>query len=61
MKIDTKTMSPWHEINQVMSNMRSLSVAVGKETFAGSAELVNDNGDITLKFPAKKRSGKGSK
>lgn len=56
MKIDTATCSPWAEIHARLSNMRSLTVKVGKDEYTGEAELDTVDGHVTLSFPAKKKA-----
>ena len=55
---DTKTMSPYHEINKLMSNARSLKVKAGGRTYEGEATLEDANGDghLVLTFKAKKKA-----
>lgn len=52
--IDTKTMYPWHDINRMMSNAKSLTVRAGSQTYQGAATLENQDGHLTLVFKAKK-------
>ena len=56
--LDTKTMSPYHEINKLMSNARSLKVKAGGRTYEGEATLEDANGDghLVLTFAGKKKA-----
>ena len=49
---DTKTMSPWHELNRMLSNVRSLKVKAGGKTYEGQATLEDAAGDghLVLEF-----------
>lgn len=59
MKIDTRTMDPWAEINTILSRMETLTVKVGDVTYAGMAELTRDEatGDVVLEFDPPKVEG----
>ncbi len=56
--LDTKTMSPDHEFNKLMSNARSLKVVAGRRTYEGEAMLEDANGDghLVLTFKAQKKA-----
>ncbi len=48
--IDTKTMSPWHDISRMLSNARSLKVKCGGKTYDGKATLESVDGHLVLEF-----------
>ena len=51
MQIDTKTMSPWHDISRILGNAKSLVVMIGDDVHAGLAELeIDGQGVVTLAF-----------
>ena len=52
--IDTKTMHPWHDINRMLSNAKSLKVRAGRRVYSGAATLEGADGHLTLVFKAKK-------
>lgn len=52
--LDTKTMHPWHDINRMLSNAKSLTVKAGGRTYDGAATLEDDNGNLTLVFPPRR-------
>lgn len=62
MKIDTTTLSPWAEVNTILSRMSSLVVWVDGVPYAGEAELTRDEatGEVVLAFetPKPKKSAK---
>ena len=52
--LDTKTMHPWHDINRLLSNAKSLKVKAGGRTYAGDATLEDVDGHLTLKFAVRR-------
>ena len=48
--LDTIAMYPWHDINRMMSNAKSLTVKAGGRKYEGEATLEDDNGHLTLTF-----------
>lgn len=56
MKIDTTTLSPWAEVNTILSRMSSLVVEVDGVRHAGDAELTRDEatGEVVLSFETPK-------
>jgi len=52
MKIDTATLSPWAEVNTILSRMSSLVVVIDGAPYSGEAELTRDEatGRVTLAF-----------
>ena len=48
--LDTKTMDPWHDINRMLSNAKSLMVKAGGRAYAGKATLEDADGHLTLEF-----------
>ena len=53
--IDTKTMSPWHDISRMLSNARSLKVKCGGKTYDGAATLESVDGHLTLAFAPQRK------
>ena len=47
-----KTLEPWHEVNSILSRMKSLTVEVGGKDYDGEAFLrVDDDGGVLLFIP----------
>lgn len=52
MKLDTRALAPWSEVNNILTRMRSLAVMVGGETHEGAADLtIDDRGHVVIAFP----------
>ena len=58
LSLDTKTMSPWHDINRMLSNAKSLTVRAGGRTYKGAATLEDADGHLTLAFAARQMKAK---
>ena len=62
LSLDTKTMSPWHDINRMLSNAKSLKVTAGGQVHEGAAILKSTDGHLNLVFPDKpKKKAKKAK
>jgi|TARA_Y100000310_G_scaffold179038_1_gene179011 hypothetical protein len=59
-KTNGKTLSPWAEVNSIISNAKSLTIKAGGKTYSGAMTIsADDHGDVTIdvggKAPAKKK------
>lgn len=58
MRINTKTLSPWADINNILSRAKSLTVIVDGKDRSGDAELSIKDGAVTLELLDGKKSKK---
>lgn len=62
MKIDTTTLTPWAEVNRILSNAKTITVTVGDDEHKGDADLsIDDHGNVTLAFPEEKKRSRRSR
>jgi len=62
MRIDTTTLYPWAEVNNMLGRMRRMRVTVGDAVYEGDADMsLADDGTLTLAFDGPKAAKKGRK